>query len=121
MPIAGTPARLPGLAGIDAPPPAEGASRLGANDPFFAGPSRKRKAAVIYTRGYTRGVYSPGAPLVFGADFHSTFLNDWLRFAGITDVTDVTELRHQSTVLTATPDDDRNAAIAAAATAGNTV
>jgi FMN-dependent NADH-azoreductase len=91
----------------------------GAHDPFFAGPGRERKAAVIYTRG----VYSPGAPLVFGADFHSTFLNDWLRFASftdVTDVTDVTELRHQSTVLTATPDDDRNAAIAAAATAGNT-
>jgi hypothetical protein len=51
-----------------------------ANDPFFADPSRERKAAVIYTRG----VYSPSAPLVFGADFHSTFLNDWLRFGGIT-------------------------------------
>jgi hypothetical protein len=49
-----------------------------ANDPFFAGPGRERKAAAVI---YTRGVYSPGAPLVFGADFHSTFLNDWLRFA----------------------------------------
>ncbi|MFL6148975.1 MAG: hypothetical protein ACJ72I_16040 [Pseudonocardiaceae bacterium] len=92
-----------------------------ANDPFFAGPGRERKAAAVI---YTRGVYSPGAPLVFGADFHSTFLNDWLRFASFTDVTEVTEvteLRHQPTVLTATPDDDRNAAIAAAATADNTV
>jgi hypothetical protein len=85
-----------------------------ANDPFFAGPGRERKAAAVI---YTRGVYSPGAPLVFGADFHSTFLNDWLRFAGIIDVT---ELRHQPTVLTATPDDDRNTAITTAATAGNT-
>lgn len=88
-----------------------------ANDPFFAGPGGERKAAAVI---YTRGVYSPGAPLVFGADFHSTFLNDWLRFASFTDVTEVTELRHQPTVLTATLDDDRNAAIGAAATAGNT-
>jgi FMN-dependent NADH-azoreductase len=44
-----------------------------------------KKAAVIYTSG----VYAPGVPLAFGADFHSTFFDDWLRFIGITDVGDV--------------------------------
>jgi FMN-dependent NADH-azoreductase len=44
-----------------------------------------RKAVVIYTSG----VYAPGVPLEFGADFHSTFFNDWLRFIGITDVREI--------------------------------
>ena len=51
---------------------------------------------------YTSGIYSPGAPLAFGNDFHASFLSDWLRFAGITDVT---EIRFQPTILTATPDE----------------
>lgn len=58
-----------------------------------------KRAVVIYTSG----VYSPGVPLEFGADFHSTFFNDWLRFIGITDVT---EIRFAPTALTATPDED---------------
>jgi FMN-dependent NADH-azoreductase len=58
-----------------------------------------KRAVVIYTSG----VYSPGVPLAFGADFHSTFFNDWLRFIGITDVT---EIRFAPTALTATPDED---------------
>ena len=70
-----------------------------------------RKAAVIYTSG----IYTPGAPLAFGNDFHASFFNDWLRFAGITDVT---EIRFQPTVLTAIPDQDRAAAAARAADAG---
>jgi FMN-dependent NADH-azoreductase len=56
---------------------------------------------------YTSGVYQPGAPLSFGADFHSSFFNDWLRFIGITDVR---EIRFQPTVLTQDPDGDRAAA-----------
>jgi FMN-dependent NADH-azoreductase len=71
-----------------------------------------KKAAVIYTSG----VYSPGAPLAYGNDFHSAFVNDWLRFVGITDVT---EIRWQPTVLTASRDDDRTAAIRSAAKIGN--
>jgi FMN-dependent NADH-azoreductase len=70
-----------------------------------------KKAAVVYTSG----IYSPGAPLAFGNDFHASYLNDWLRFAGITDVT---EIRFQPAVLTATPDQDRAAAAARAADAG---
>ena len=64
---------------------------------------------------YTSGVYAPGAPLAYGADFHAAFFNDWLRFAGFTDVT---EIRWQPTVLTATRDDDKAAALQRAADAG---
>jgi FMN-dependent NADH-azoreductase len=44
-----------------------------------------RKAVVVYTSG----VYTPGVPIEFGTDFHSTFFTDWLRFVGITDVTEI--------------------------------
>ncbi|MGH3900592.1 MAG: FMN-dependent NADH-azoreductase [Pseudonocardiaceae bacterium] len=44
-----------------------------------------KKAAIVYTSG----VYTPGVPLEFGADFHSTFFNDWLRFVGIVDVSEI--------------------------------
>lgn len=62
-----------------------------------------RRAVVVYTSG----VYEPGAPLSFGADFHSSFFNDWLRFVGITDIA---EIRFQPTVLTQDHDGDRAAA-----------
>ncbi len=78
----------------------------------YTGLTNGKKAAVIYTGG----VHSPGAPLAFGHDFHSTFFNDWLRFVGIADVT---EIRWQPTVLTATPEDDRAAAIDRATGAGS--
>ena len=70
-----------------------------------------KKAAVIYTSG----VYAPGAPLAYGADFHAAFFNDWLRFAGFTDVT---EIHWQPTVLTATRDADKAAALQPPAEAG---
>ena len=59
-----------------------------------------RRSVVVYTSG----VFQPGAPLAFGADFHSTFFSDWLRFIGITDVD---ETRFQPTVLTQDHDGDR--------------
>ena len=62
-----------------------------------------KKAATIYTSG----VYAPGVPIEYGTDFHSSFLTDWLRFAGVTDVT---EIRFQPTILTASPAEDRAAA-----------
>ncbi|AKE88108.1 MULTISPECIES: FMN-dependent NADH-azoreductase [Rhodococcus] len=52
---------------------------------------------------YTSGVYAPGVPLEFGADFATTFFDDWLRFVGITD-TEV--VRFAPTVLTGAPDED---------------
>lgn len=77
----------------------------------YSGLISGRKAAVIYTSG----VYSPGAPLAFGADFHASFFNDWLRFAGFNDVT---EIRWQPTVLTATRDADKAEALQRSADAG---
>jgi FMN-dependent NADH-azoreductase len=53
-----------------------------------------KRAVVVYTGG----VYSPGVPMEFGVDFHSTFFRDWLRFIGITDVE---ELRFQGNALLA--------------------
>ena len=66
-----------------------------------------KKAAAIYTSG----VYAPGVPIEYGTDFHSSFLTDWLRFAGVTDVT---EIRFQPTILTPTPAEDRATAHTAA-------
>jgi FMN-dependent NADH-azoreductase len=70
-----------------------------------------KKATAIYSSG----VYSDGAPIQYGADFHASYFSDWLRFIGIPDVT---EVRWQPTVLTATPADDRAAALVRAAEAG---
>jgi len=69
-----------------------------------------KKAAAIYTSG----VYAPGVPIEYGTDFNASFLADWLRFAGVTDVT---EIRFQPTVLTTSPAEDRDAAHAAACAA----
>lgn len=42
-----------------------------------------KKAATIYTSG----VYGEGRGHVFGEDFQSTYFEDWLHWAGITDTT----------------------------------
>jgi FMN-dependent NADH-azoreductase len=60
----------------------------------YSGLLAGKRAAVIYTSG----VYAPGVPPQFGSDFHSTFFNDWLRFVGITDIT---EIRFDANALTA--------------------
>ncbi|HXV94042.1 MAG TPA: NAD(P)H-dependent oxidoreductase [Pseudonocardia sp.] len=44
-----------------------------------------KKAAVIYTSA----VYGPGRGPAFGADFQAPFFDDWLRWAGITDVEEI--------------------------------
>jgi FMN-dependent NADH-azoreductase len=79
----------------------------------YSGLVQGKKAMAIYTSG----VYSPGAPIQFGNDFHATFISDWLRFVGVTDVT---EIRFQPTILPASPDEDRATARAAAREAGKT-
>lgn len=71
-----------------------------------------KKATVVYTSG----VYSPGAPKAYGADFHSAFFKDWLNFIGIDEVN---EIRFQPTVLTSDPDADRKQALKEAAAQGN--
>lgn len=42
-----------------------------------------KKAVVVYTSA----VYGPGRGHAFGEDFQSTFFEDWLRWAGIDDIT----------------------------------
>ena len=71
-------------------------------------PLLEGKRAIVV---YTSGVYSPGAPIEFGMDFHAEFFSDWLRFIGVTDVS---EIRFQPTVLTADPDAARSEALAQA-------
>jgi FMN-dependent NADH-azoreductase len=44
-----------------------------------------KRAVVVYTSA----VYHDGAPSSFGADFHRTYFNDWLRWAGIAEVGEV--------------------------------
>ena len=79
----------------------------------YSGLVQGKKATTIYTSG----VYAPGVPIQYGSDFHATFISDWLRFIGVTDVT---EIRFQPTILTATPGEDRAAAHAAAREAAKT-
>ncbi|MEV3927266.1 FMN-dependent NADH-azoreductase [Actinomadura coerulea] len=51
----------------------------------YQGLVKGKRAFVIYTSG----VYQAGGRPGFGADFHAEFFNDWLRFIGITNVTDL--------------------------------
>ncbi|MGW5571881.1 FMN-dependent NADH-azoreductase [Nocardia thailandica] len=50
---------------------------------------------------YTSGVHQPGVPIQFGSDFATPFVEDWLRFVGVKDVS---EIRFAPTVLTADPE-----------------
>jgi FMN-dependent NADH-azoreductase len=56
---------------------------------------------------YTAGVYAPGAPAQYGADYHSTYLSWWLGFIGVSEIKDV---RFQPSLLTGDPDGDQKAA-----------
>ena len=80
-------------------------------DNGYVGLIEGKKAAAIYTSG----VYSEGVPIQYGVDFHASYFNDWLRFAGIADVTQV---RWQPTILTASREDDKAVALKRAADAG---
>ncbi len=70
----------------------------------YTGLLKNKKAAVIYTSG----VYAPGVDEAFGRDFHSTYFDDWLRFIGITDIS---AIRFQPTLLTASVDRSRQEAL----------
>jgi FMN-dependent NADH-azoreductase len=67
---------------------------------------RGKKAAVIYTSA----VWGPRLGAEFGTDFQSTFFDDWLRWTGISDIT---EIRFHPT-LTGDADEERNKAHRAA-------
>ncbi len=58
--------------------------RLSARD-GYSGLLAGRSACVVYTSG----VYTPGCPPAFGADFQSSYLNYWLRFLGLDQVTEI--------------------------------
>lgn len=51
----------------------------------YTGLLRDKRAAVVYTSA----VYGADRSPAFGSDFQSTFLEGWLRWAGITDLTTV--------------------------------
>ena len=72
-----------------------------------------KKAAVIYTSA----VYGNGRPPSFGSDFQATYVNDWLRWAGISDITTV---EFRPNLATADADSERQRAQAAARDAGKT-
>ncbi|MCZ4255496.1 NAD(P)H-dependent oxidoreductase [Sulfitobacter sp. G21635-S1] len=61
---------------------------------------------------YTSGVYAPGAPAKYGTDHHSTYLDWWLDFIGVTEIETV---RFQPSLLTADPDGDQLQALERAA------
>ena len=46
---------------------------------------RGKKAAAVYTSA----VWAPGIAPEFGSDFHSTYFSDWLRWTGITDLSEI--------------------------------
>ncbi len=70
-----------------------------------------RQAAVIYTSA----VYGPGDRAGFGSDFQRPFFDDWLRWVGIEDIT---EVAFRPNLVTADAATDRLAAHAAARDAG---
>jgi FMN-dependent NADH-azoreductase len=70
-----------------------------------------KRAVVVYTSA----VYYEGAPLAFGADFHRAYFNDWLRWAGINDVS---EVRFQPNLVTRDAEVARVAAKASARALG---
>jgi len=61
-----------------------------------------KKAAVIYTSA----VWGPGLGSAFGTNFQSTYFEDWLRWTGITDIT---QIRYHPTLTGATDDERREA------------
>jgi FMN-dependent NADH-azoreductase len=66
-----------------------------------------KKAAVIYTSA----VYGPGRGPAFGSDFQQPYLTDWLRWAGVEDIS---EVAFRPNLATADAETGRMAAHAAA-------
>jgi FMN-dependent NADH-azoreductase len=77
----------------------------------YSGLLQDKRAVVVYTSG----VYSNGVPLAFGQDFHRRYFNDWLRWAGVDDVTEIT---FQPTIVNSDADAARGAALAQARSLG---
>lgn len=62
----------------------------------YSGLLKNKRAAAIYTSG----VYQPGLPPQFGQDFHSSYMDWWLRSIGIDHIESI---RYQPTLLTPDP------------------
>lgn len=77
----------------------------------YSGLLAGKRAVVVYTSA----VYYQDAPPAFGADFHRSYFNDWLRWAGIGDVS---EVRFQPNLVTADADAGRVVAKASARALG---
>jgi FMN-dependent NADH-azoreductase len=69
----------------------------------YTGLLQGKKATVIYTSA----VYGEGLPPSFGSDFQQPYLEDWLRWAGIHDITPI---QFRPNLVTATADTDRKLA-----------
>ncbi|MBP2322187.1 FMN-dependent NADH-azoreductase [Kibdelosporangium banguiense] len=69
----------------------------------YTGLLRGKKAAVIYTSA----VYGEGLAPAFGADFQQPYLENWLQWAGIHDITPI---QFRPNLVTATADTDRKLA-----------
>jgi FMN-dependent NADH-azoreductase len=72
-----------------------------------------KKAAVVYTGA----VWGPERGPAFGRDFQQPYFEDWLRWAGINDITTI---RFQPNLVAADADTGRHAALAQARDAGKT-
>jgi FMN-dependent NADH-azoreductase len=78
----------------------------------YTGLLAHKRAVVVYTSA----VYHEGAPSAFGADFHRAYFNDWLRWAGIEEVS---EIRFQPNLVTTDAEAGRAIAKATASALGN--
>lgn len=79
----------------------------------YSGLVTGRKAAVIYTSA----VYGEGRGPAFGSDFQAPYFDDWLRWAGISDITSVF---FRPNLATADAETGRSLATADAITAAKT-
>ncbi len=79
----------------------------------YTGLLQNKKAAAIYTSA----VYGVGRPASFGSDFQQPYLRDWLQWAGISELTEVT---FRPNLATAHAESGRQVAHAEARDAGKT-
>ena len=82
-------------------------------DAGYTGLLTGKKAAVIYTSD----VYGTGRPPAFGTDFQAPYLDSWLRWIGIDDIT---AIEFRPNLATGDADTDRQRAHATARDAGKT-
>ena len=60
----------------------------------YSGLLNNKKASVFYSSG----VFAPGVDAKYGSDYHSTYLDWWLKFVGVVDIESI---RYQPSLVTA--------------------